>query len=129
MRIVYLLILIGVFLVFYLSWEPHKDLKFVWFIPNWLANWTDSHENEDLRTAVPFVFLGLLTGFLPGHSRPVYWWALGWVALVGVVIVAEAGQLLIATRYFSWADIGWGALGALAGLMMAAAFWSIKTSR
>lgn len=129
MRLIYVFIVIGIALVFYLSWEPHKDLKFVWFIPNWLSRWTDTKANEDFRTAVPFVALGWMAGLLPSKSfRSIYRWLVIWLILIGVVAIAEVGQLLIPSRHFSWFDIGWGALGAFVGIAISAMFLTFKRS-
>ncbi|GAB4025436.1 VanZ family protein [Spirosoma koreense] len=121
MRILYFIIVLGVALVFYLSWIPDPNLKDVWFIPNWLGRWTDTKANEDIRTGVPFVILGLCAGFIPlfkFRRGPARWLSL-WLLLVGVVTLAEIGQLFLPHRGFSWTDIGWGALGASVGLAMA----------
>ncbi len=117
MRILYLLLFLGVVFVLYLSWQPNYDFRHLWFMPAWLTRWTDDHANGNLRTAVPFVFMGFTGGILPtSHPRPIYRWFMIWLILVAVVVIAEAGQLLIPTRFFSFEDIGWGAVGAFAGL-------------
>lgn len=117
MRILYLFLFLGVAFVLYLSWQPHYDFRHLWFMPAWLTRWTDNHANGNIRTAVPFVFMGFAGGILPtSHPRPFYRWFIIWLILVGVVVVAEAGQLLIPTRFFSFEDIGWGAVGAFVGL-------------
>ena len=117
MRWVYVLLLVGVGLVFYLSWVPDPHLRKIVFIPDWLASWTDNRANEDLRTGVPFVFLGLLTGLLSRKKLiSLSRWIVNWLFLIGVVILAEAGQLFLPHRHFSWEDVMWGAIGALIGL-------------
>ncbi|MVM35461.1 hypothetical protein GO755_35900 [Spirosoma sp. HMF4905] len=117
MRLTYLILSIGVALILYLSWQPHYDFKHIWFIPNWVSRWTDVHANGNIRTAVPFVFMGLFAGFLPSSQpRSIFQWLILWLILVGIVTLAEVGQLLIPSRFFSFEDIGWGATGALAGL-------------
>ncbi|GAB3893435.1 VanZ family protein [Spirosoma agri] len=127
MRLLYVLIFALVVLVFYLSWIPNPRLNDVWFIPGWLARWTDTPANEDIRTAVPFVFLGLCTGvLLPTPGRSYYRWFIAWLLLVGVVALAEAGQLLLPRRAFRLADIAWGAVGALVGMLAAFALISLK---
>lgn len=126
-RILYGLILLGVALVFYLSWVPNPDLHFVRFVPGWVARWADQEVNEDLRTGVPFVFLGLLAGLLFAQRPDDFFrWFISWLILTGVVVIAEVGQLWLPKRTFSWIDIGWGAAGALVGLIVAALLQKIK---
>lgn len=97
-------------------------------MPDWLTRWTDAENNEDLRTAVPFVFLGLFTGFWPSKQpRSLTGWLIAWELLVGVVIIAEAGQLLLPNRSFSWSDVGWGAVGAFVGLIISGVFITIRS--
>jgi uncharacterized protein YacL len=120
MRLKTVIILIGVGLIFYLSWVSNPDLVHVWFIPKWLAKWTDTRSHQNIRTAVPFVFLGLIIELFDApKSLSKYRLLLSWLALVGVVIIAELGQLLRPYRTFSWSDIGWGAIGAFVGLVIA----------
>lgn len=117
MRIPILLIVLGIALVFYLSWIPSPYMKFVWFLPDWIASWADVRQNGDLRTAVPFVFLGFFTGFLLIRlSSPWYWWLFACLGLSLVAVIAEVGQLALPNRYFSWDDIEWGTAGAVIGL-------------
>ncbi|GAB4033207.1 hypothetical protein [Spirosoma gilvum] len=121
MRWLYGLFLIGVGLILYLSWEPNPALRSVWFIPNWVAKWTDTHAHESSRTGVPFILLSLLVGLSPLlTAKPVYNWLLALLLLLAVLVVAEMGQLFISTRHFDWYDIGWGAMGSLVGLLSAA---------
>ena len=126
MRIIYFILFIGVGFILFLSWRPDYDFKHLWFIPGWLSEWTDNHANGNIRTAVPFLFMGLCSGFLPSlHPRPVYRWLIWWGILVAIVIIAEAGQLLIPTRFFSFEDIGWGATGALVGIVISILITSV----
>ncbi|WP_460670832.1 VanZ family protein [Larkinella ripae] len=120
MRIVYLLVALGVALVFYLSWIPDPRMDKVWFVPHWLARWTDRRANGDLRTAIPFLFLGGTTGLWLSstNARPGRW-LLAFIGLTAIAILAEAGQLLLPRRYFNWRDILWGGAGAFAGLTFA----------
>lgn len=126
MRIYYIPLAIGIALILYLSWQPSYDFRHLWFIPGWLSEWTDKHENGNIRTAVPFLFMGLVSGFLPiRRANPLYRWSIRWLILVGVVTMAEAGQLFIPSRYPSFEDIGWGALGALIGVVGAITFETV----
>lgn len=126
-RIIYGLIILGIALVLYLSWVPNPDLHFVRFIPNWIVQWTNEQANEDLRTAVPFVGIGLLAGsLLSRQSDNLLHWLAIWLLLIGVVTIAEVGQLWLPKRHFSWVDIEWGATGSLAGLVAAGLLQKIK---
>lgn len=128
MRLIYLLLSLGVALVLYLSWLPDPHLSLVWFVPGWLARWSDMHEHGDLRTAVPFLFLGLCTGYVvSGHQRLRYRWFMSWLLLVAIVTLAEIGQLLLPDRNFRWADISWGSAGALIGILFVMGIIGLKT--
>lgn len=121
MRWLYGCITLGVGLILYLSWEPNPALRSVWFIPNWVAKWTDTQAHESSRTGVPFVLLGLFMGISPLLSNKSFMhWLIALLILLVVLVAAEVGQLFIPTRHFEWYDIGWGALGSLLGLLMAA---------
>ncbi|GAB3934283.1 hypothetical protein [Larkinella terrae] len=118
MRIVYLFIILGVALVFYLSWVPSPIMRFVWFLPDWVARWADVKQNEDLRTAVPFVFLGFLTGTWLAYSRYSWsWWLVAALGLTAIAAIAEVGQLALPLRNFSVLDIMWGGIGSVVGLL------------
>lgn len=113
----YLGSVIGAVLVLYLSWQPQPQMMAHWFIPRWLAVWADESRNDTIRTAVPLVVLGCLTGgWLAGQGQPWRQWLWAWFGLSGLVVVAEIGQLFIASRSFDLKDIGWGIAGALVGL-------------
>lgn len=120
MRFISFLTVLGIALVFYLSWVPNPHMSLVWFLPKWVAHWADIKQNEDLRTAVPFVFLGFLVGtWLARFQRPLAWWMWSGVGLTFVAFIAEAGQLILPQRHFSLADILWGGAGSVGGLMVA----------
>ena len=115
--IFYVLLITGIGMVFYLSWVPSPDLSHQWFIPKWLGKWTNEHGT--MRTGVPFVFLGILTGVMLVHKKGSWWiWWYVWLGLVAVVAIAEIGQLFLPHRVFDLFDIAWGALGALTGLVL-----------
>ncbi len=104
-------------LIFYLSWISDADLNEQPFIPEWLGKWTNAHYT--LRTAVPFVLLGILFGILlASRQYSIKFWVFTWLALSIVVLIAEAGQLLISSRVFDWEDVLWGVAGAFAGLSL-----------
>lgn len=121
-RLFYFLVLVGGALVLYLSWIPVPKMGLVWFIPHGLAHWADENRNDDIRTAVPLVPLGLLVGTqLIRQNRTWAQWLLAWVGLSILVLVAEVGQFFLAQRSFDWFDVIWGAGGALVGLSLMAA--------
>ena len=110
-------LLTGVIFIFYLSWLPDPMLSKYDLLPDWLARWTDAQENDTLRTAVPFVGLGLLTGsYLAAIGSTWRWWLYNWVGLILIVLIAEIGQLALPYRIFDWNDVAWGIIGSLAGL-------------
>ena len=118
----YLLILVGAGLVLYLSWLPVPKMAQVWFIPAKVAGWADENRNDTIRTAVPMVGLGwLIGGWLALQSRPWWQWLLAGAGLAGLVVLAELGQLFVASRSFDLGDIGWGIAGGVVGLGMVAA--------
>ncbi|RRB00955.1 hypothetical protein [Larkinella rosea] len=113
-----LLIVLGISLVFYLSWVPSPYMRVVWFLPGWVARWADVGKNADLRTAVPFVFLGFCSGFMLFRSQAAwFWWLFACFGLTLVAVIAEVGQLALPHRHFSWTDIQWGAAGSVLGMM------------
>ncbi len=71
----------------------------------------------NLRTAVPFVLLGLVgSSWILFTKRTWYWWLIVWLMLTGIVGIAELGQLGLPDRHFDWGDIMWGCIGALIGM-------------
>jgi hypothetical protein len=119
--IYYVLLAIGVGIVFYLSWLPSPDLSQQWFMPGWLGRWTNEHDR--MRTAVPFFFLGILTGIvLEQKKRSWRRWLWAWLGLVATVSIAETGQLFLPHRVFDLFDIVWGAFGAFTGMFISFLF-------
>lgn len=104
--------------VLLISWLPSPRLKEQVPMPAKLAVWADAEANENSRTAVPFLLLGIAwgTGLVAGDARR-HRSLVAWVSMVGVAGVAEAGQLLIPARCCDPGDIGWAAVGAAAGLV------------
>lgn len=120
--IFYSLLLLGAGLVLYLSWQAAPQMSTDWFVPSWVAHWADEQANDTIRTAVPFVALGwLVGGWLSQQHRPWRQWLPHLAGLVGLVVVAELGQLFLKNRSFDVRDIGWGAAGAVLGLGTVAA--------
>jgi hypothetical protein len=111
----------GLVSVFYFSWEPQPDFRTLSFVPGWLARWSNTHDT--LRTGIPFIFLGFLSGLWLGDSdKPRIWWLFTWLSFVLIVIIAETGQLFLPTRVFDWRDIVWGTAGSFFGLLISAFF-------
>lgn len=111
------LCVVGILLIFGLSWKPDPNLKGLPFIPSWVYNWTDSYGNSRVRTAVPFFFLALVIGawfYVKRFSRRYFVGA--WVLLTGIVVLAELGQYFIPLRDVDLKDIFWGSLGSFLGL-------------
>lgn len=111
-------ILVGIGLVFWLSWLPNPDIGDVLPVPSWLRHWINV--NGNFRTAIPFLFLGFFAEFILYQQHE------GWkyrggalLVLVGVVIIAEVGQLWLPRRHFGWWDIVYGGLGAAGGIYFA----------
>ena len=114
-----LLFVLGIAAVFYFSWLPQPRLGKSAYLPQWLTNWTDSNANMNLRTAIPFIFLGMICGLRLLLSKPVWYrWLIMWLTLVLLVLLAEAGQLILPLRHFDWGDILWGAIGAFIGMIL-----------
>jgi len=80
--LLFLTFLIGAAIVFYFSWKGNPDIETSWLMPNWLATW--GNENFNLRTAVPFVFMGLVIGGLVSGSFRFY--LVCWLVMVGLVV-------------------------------------------
>jgi hypothetical protein len=116
----YLLLLLGIALILYLSWIPQPKIGTAGFIPGWLADWADAGENDTLRTGVPFLFLGIFIGtWLTSFKYQWHGWIVAWLGLLLLVLLAEAGQLFLPNRRFDWLDVFWGAAGGLLGLALA----------
>ena len=107
-------IVFGVLIVFYFSWIWSPRFEYNYFVPKWLAGWADQHANDNLRTAVPFCFIGIaLSCFLLLKKYTLKIWGITWIAIVFIAFVAELGQLGLPLRSFDWKDVYWGAIGAL----------------
>ena len=98
---------------------PDPALNDVSWLPRWLAGWADRFGN--LRTAVPFLLLGLLGGYRLRKTQypPRTWWGV-WGALLALVTLVEVGQSFLPLRHCDWRDIAWGSVGAAAGMLP---FW------
>lgn len=119
---------VGTLLIIFLSWKGNPNIGEWSWLPEPLTRWADEQENDQIRTAVPFIGLGLILGiFLMFHKTTeiIHWlWAL--MALSFVVALAELGQFFIPTRDLDIMDILWGILGAAFGLFFPLMLWKIK---
>jgi len=126
----YLIALLGgIAIVFYLSWLPDPNIGYKPYFPKWLGKWTNAHGN--LRTAVPFVFLGL-TGEIFQFKSQVQSWKrrITLLTILALIVsLAEAGQLFIPKRHFDTGDIMWGIAGAATGIVLGMATTKILEFR
>lgn len=111
----------GVFLVFYFSWLPDPDIGYKSYFPAWLGKWTNA--NANLRTAVPFLFLGIIAEIWFNDGQHVLRKrTIIFLAASLVVTAAEVGQLFLPHRTFDLRDIGWGMTGTAVGMFIGATF-------
>ncbi len=114
----FLLVVVGavlVGLIVYFSIRPSPHLGEIDWLPTVLTKWADGRGGEDVRTAVPFLLLGGVTGFLSRSGRRVIVSA---VVLVALVLLVEGAQYFVPSRTASIQDVGWGALGGFVGLSL-----------
>ena len=123
MRFIFLLsICLIIFIIFYLSWLPDPHIGKVWFIPNFLRKWVDANENENLRTAIPFILLGIISSiYLTILKAGLKLWITIFITSLLIVIIAETGQLFLPNRVFDLRDMGWGCVGTVLGMAVGAA--------
>lgn len=128
--LIWTVILLGMLAVLYLSWVSSPKIGGIRFMPSWLADWVDTYELMDIRTAIPLIVLGILVGlYLNYQKREVFWWIFGWIMLSLLVVLAELGQYFRPMRSFDWIDIAWGSAGSGLGLFVifvGATFWNSK---
>lgn len=104
----YVFIVLGMLSVLYFSWIESPRLSLNGALPKWLTKWTDNNENDNMRTAVPFIFLSVCMGILLIlKEASLRWWIISLLLLVCLVFLAEIGQLFLPLRRFDWEDIGW----------------------
>jgi len=114
----YVLFCVGILVIFYFSWTSSPRLGTTGFLPKWVTDWTDVQQNETIRTAIPFLFVGLLTGmYLTIRKLQAKHWAFSFLILLFVVCLAEFGQLFLPMRNCDILDILWGAIGSGFGLL------------
>ncbi len=103
-----------VFSIFYFSWVPSPELGQTGVLPFWLSEWTDA--NHNLRTAVPFLILGIVSVLL--HFKKSLMLRLG---ILGAFVV-ESVQLLLPQRTFDLADVAFAIIGLIVGMVIGMLF-------
>jgi len=116
--ILFLIFLLGALVVFYFSWKGNPDLEESWWMPHWVVVW--GNENFNLRTAVPFVGMGLMLGYM--IRRRFLYFLCCWLAMVALVVIAEVGQLYLPGRSFDFWDIFYGVAGGATGILTGKVF-------
>lgn len=105
-------------LVLVLSWVPDSHLARLPWMPSRVGRWLDA--GGVMTTARTGIAMAGAAGLL--HLARRGQGARGTVALaLGLLVLAEAGQLLIAGRRASLMDLAWGAGGVGLGVLTAAA--------
>ncbi|WP_111307963.1 hypothetical protein [Confluentibacter sediminis] len=117
----FFLIIIGALIVLYLSWVSSPKIGGNVLIPSWIAYWVDAYRYNEIRTAVPMVFLGVLSGFmiLSNKLDKKTWGIIAWLSLTVLISIAEIGQYFRPMRSFDLKDIAWGSIGSGFGLLVA----------
>ncbi len=109
-------IALGVILVCYYSWLTSPNLRDTGLFPGRLGEWVDNHYNS--RTAIPFVLLGFgLRVFFKDKRFLNSLIVISSFSLL-LVIVVETGQLWLPDRHLDFADIAWGLLGSVLGVLL-----------
>lgn len=121
-----LLFLIGIGLVFLLSWVSSPHLSELSFIPNGVSKWADRQDNDTIRTGVPFFGLGFLLALYLYNKNKFIYWLYGLVFLIIVVVIAELGQYFILSRITDIKDILWGIIGSTIGLVIPFSVFLVK---
>lgn len=113
-----LFLIVGALLVLYLSWVSSPKIGGNQLVPSWMGTWIDVHHFDTIRTAVPMVFLGVISGFIiVFNNLDRKWWCISWVLLSLLVLIAEIGQFLRPLRSFDLKDVFWGSAGTALGLL------------
>ena len=68
-KLLFILTLALIIGIFYFSWLPDSTLTSERYLPIWLLNWSNEYVN--LRTAVPFVVIGVVLEARSGLQKPV----------------------------------------------------------
>jgi VanZ family protein len=117
--LLWFLIIMLCLMIIYLSLISSPRLSWNAYVPKWIAHWADKQENDNFRTAIPFVLLGLTSGILIALNKANRrWWFRSWLIQVLLVILVELGQLFRPLRSFDVMDIVWGMVGSGLSLIL-----------
>ncbi|MFV5690304.1 hypothetical protein ACM55M_16960 [Flavobacterium sp. ZT3R25] len=119
-KIVLFLLFFVIATVFYFSWLSNPSLESETYLPKWLLNWSNDYYN--LRTAIPFVFVGFLLEAYTEHmssNRINHNKNSNFMQNIGIatiiVCIAEGGQFLVQKRNPDLMDVFFGILGSFIG--------------
>ena len=115
-KLLFILTLALIIGIFYFSWLPDSTLTSERYLPIWLLNWSNEYVN--LRTAVPFVVIGVVLEARSGLQKPVNnnSWIYNTLWAATIVISAEVGQYFTDKRHTDVYDILFGIVGTLSGI-------------
>ena len=108
--------LVIVFVIFYYSWIPNPVLSENKVLPSVIFKWADTYFN--LRTAVPFFLLSLLSFPILSLKNPFFALKTNFSVSLLLVLSAEIGQLFVPNRHFDIKDIIYGLLGSYVGFTL-----------
>ena len=124
--LLYALLLGGAAIICFLSWLPNPRISTYGFFSQEIGHWVDADAHVNNRTAIPFLAMGLFSGvWLVFTKQPLQQWIGVCLGFMGIVLVAEMGQLHLPNRHFDWGDIAWGTAGGLGGMVVGAVFASL----
>ena len=116
--------------ILYLSLKSSPTLSNIKWLPSWLTAWADRY--GEVRTLVPYfasaVLLAPMAFFLPGRPNVADLTVrrgllsgrvirVGAAGVFGLLVLTELIQRNLEQRVASWADIGWGTLGIILGVV------------
>ena len=102
-----------------LSWKPSPSLITLPLLPIALLKWADLEVNANLRTAVPFVGLGMATCLiLLLRKAKAKHYTIACLACLLFLTIVELFQIYIPLRHADMGDVGWGILGFLFGISL-----------
>jgi glycopeptide antibiotics resistance protein len=112
------LILLSIIFI-YLSWIPQSSMVSSNILPHWFAAWLDQDSMMNLRTGIPMIFLGIFScvSLSYNHNRFTTL-LLSFVFACLLLLIAELGQYFIPGRHTDLADLGWGVIGNIVGMVI-----------
>lgn len=127
-KLLLLIALLILLMTIFLSWKPSPDMSQWGLLPDSIAKWADKHQNDQIRTGVPFALMSFLIGIylysesLTGLKQ--------WIAVVLIlfifVLFIELIQYFIPERRLDIKDVFWGFCGCLFGIFFPFIVWKIK---